>query len=211
MDENKYPSNSHKSKQIQEPEKSNSSGVRVEKVVTGSVTRKPETLSTKVKKTFIMEDVRNVADYVVHNVLIPNIKRGIDDVVSNGVHMLLFGSTTRADPRRYSGGGTRRSYDSYYSSRREQQVVSNEPRRAGVFNSADYSFEDRVDAERILDALQDLIYHYGVARVRDFYEAAGITNMDWTTEDFGWRSLDRAYVEPDGEAWIINLPRPTQV
>lgn len=209
MDETQYPSNSHKSKS-QATENTKREAPRVEKVVSGSVTRKTETLGTKVKKTFIAEDMRNVADYIIHNVLIPNLKHGIDDGVSNGVHMLLFGSVTRSDSRRNVRGAIR-SYDSYYSSKRDQQVISNTPRRAGVFNSSDYTFEDRVDAERILDVLQDLIYHYGVARVRDFYEAAGITNMDWTTEDFGWRSLDRAYVEPDGEAWIVNLPRPIEV
>ena len=204
MEEDKYPSNSHRSKERGQEVKP-ADTPRVEKIIQGGAAIRQDSLAEKARKTFIAEDIKRVGSYIVSNVIVPAIKRGIDDAVSNGVHMMLYGSSKPSDTRR--SGGQRIAYDEIYPTRRDDRH-SREYQRGRVFNFSNITFEERGDADLVLDTLQEFIDCYGQARVSDFYEAAGITDVDYTSVDYGWTSLRRAYVEPDGDGWCIYLPRP---
>ena len=95
-----YKPNSHKykaeqaAKQKEQPEK------KIEKIIAGTAKTKKKTEMSKFKDIFISEDASNVKSYVLMDVLIPAIKKAVSDIVTNGIDMILYGST---------GGGRKRS------------------------------------------------------------------------------------------------------
>lgn len=75
-----YESNSNKSKEKKK---------NIKQVATGTV--KTKSFLEKVASNFIQSDANNIKDYIITDVLIPATKKAIDDVVSNGIKMLLYG------------------------------------------------------------------------------------------------------------------------
>lgn len=201
MDPEQYPSNSHKSKQEpQEPEK------RTGKVISGTAVVKKKTVGDKVKSIFIVEDLAKVKDYVITDVIIPNIKKAIDDIVSNGTHMILYGSGARprSSSNTINANPSRVSYRSYYSN----SDPRSEPRR-DIFDFESITFDTRGEAELVIDTLVDLITSYGVARVSDYYEACGVsTNGNYMANDYGWKTLRDASTYRDNGRYAIRMPRP---
>ena len=83
---------------------------KVEQIVSSPVRTKKKTIWDKIHEEFISEDGKSVGDYIVLDVLVPAIKKTISDIITNGIDMLLFGSS------RSRGGTTvsRIPYGSYY-------------------------------------------------------------------------------------------------
>ena len=68
-------------------------------------------------------------------------------------------------------------------------------------------FEDRSDAQRVLDELTDQIDQFGMVSAYHMYEAAGLS-CEWTLKNWGWYDLINARVvrTRDGD-FVIELPR----
>lgn len=204
MEPEKYPSNSHKAK---EENKQNTERPKVQSVVTGTTVTRKKPLGTKIRDTFIAEDLTKVKDYVISDVIIPNIKKAVDDIVSNGVHMVLYGSAGRPSSSRSGTVASKVSYRSYY----DQQRNGNVPVRVSSgYEFEDVIFDSRGDAELVLDQMIDIISSYGVCTVADYYDSCGRTS-DYTTVDYGWRSLRTARVDRIAEGYVIKLPRAVPI
>lgn len=198
----KYESNSHRSKELQrtaesQPEK------RVQKVVTGKVsTRKNEV--RKLTDIFISEDAANVKSYVIMDVLVPGIKNAIYDIVTNSFDMILFGGT---GGRKKTSSGSKVSYRSYYDDKRESRRESSSYRDRNRFDYDDIEFESRVEAEAVLNEMEDCIDRYGMVSVADMYDMSGLA-APYTSSKFGWTSIRTAEVKRvRGGKYIIELPR----
>lgn len=198
----KYESNSHRSKELQrtaesQPEK------RVQKVVTGKVsTRKNEV--RKLTDIFISEDAANVKSYVIMDVLVPGIKNAIYDIVTNSFDMILFGGT---GGRKKTSSGSKVSYRSYYDDKRESRRENSSYRDRNRFDYDDIEFESRVEAEAVLNEMEDCIERYGMVSVADMYDMSGLA-APYTSSKFGWTSIRTAEVKRvRGGKYIIELPR----
>lgn len=198
-----YPSNSHVSKMEEEEREEK----KVEKVVTaGVVTKKPSFLK-RFKEAFFGEDVGSVGAYILYDVLIPAMRDTIEDMVNNGLHMLLTGDSRS---RRNEG---RRGYVSYNSYSRNYSVGSRDrdrdqrsiSRRSSEVQ--DIICEDRSEAEQVIDELYELIDRYGQATVADLYDLVGVTTS-FTDNNWGWTSLANARVNRVSGGYLIDLPRP---
>ena len=139
------------------------------------------------------------------DVLLPNVKKVISEIVNNSVDMLLYGSPQR---RNDSRGGNRPPYVSYdrfsqddSSTRRESAPA----RRA--YSYEDVKFDYREDAEAVLKQLDDMMREYRMVRVADLYDLAGISH-DYTDNDYGWTNIRNAEIirARDG-GYIIKMPR----
>ena len=97
-----YKPNSNKSKR---------EDLNVQKVVTDKVKVKEKSLIKKFTDTFIAEDMNKVKNYIVQDVLIPAIKKAIDDIVANGIHMILYPGSGRQSNSNIPGA--RVSYTNY--------------------------------------------------------------------------------------------------
>lgn len=197
----KYESNSHRSKELQrveeQPEK------RVQKVVTGKVsTRKNEV--RKLTDIFISEDAANVKSYVIMDVLVPGIKNAIYDIVTNSFDMILFGGT---GGRKKTSSGSKVSYRSYYDDKRDSRRENSSYRDRNRFDYDDIEFESRVEAEAVLNEMEDCIDRYGMVSVADMYDMSGLA-APYTSSKFGWTSIRTAEVKRvRGGKYIIELPR----
>lgn len=202
-----YVSNSRKSKEreneqlIAEP--------KVTKVITGPAKTKKKNGIQKFADVFIAEDIQSVKTYILSDIIIPTIKRALYDSFTDGLDMMLNGSSGQRYRGR-SGSGTRYSYDKAYSRasyQREERNSYQKSTRSG-FDYDAILFSTRGDAERVLVELEELINHYGVASVQDLYSAADLS-CPYTYNNYGWTDLRAADVirARDDDGYYIKLPK----
>ncbi len=201
-----YPSNTlndkKKSKTPSDPPKKS-----VKKVVKGSVKRKKKSFGSKVKETFIGEDIDSVGSYVVYDVIVPAVKAAISDLVTGSIDMMLFGETRGRNTTRDKG----KSYVNYSSYSKDQKKVrTNTPNKRAMHKFDDIILDNKGDAEEVLSNLVDFTENYGAATVADLY---GMVNVESSFQDhsYGWDDLSSAYVKRGRDGYLIVLPRVMEV
>lgn len=197
MSEFDYKPNSYRSKEEQQNKPAEK---RASKVVDGSIKKKNE--MRKFADVFFSEDIHNVKTYIMRDVIIPSIKK----VISETVDMFLYGDGRHRDS---DIRGTKTSYGRFYEQRgdvdRRNDVASN------GMGFEDVTVNTRGDAEKVMRSLAHIMKDYGMVRVADLYEVAGVTGA-WTANDFGWMSIDNFQLIRlrDGR-WWIKTPRPMPI
>ena len=192
--------NSHKYKT------ENSEKKKIEPVVkSGAKLRKKNELQ-KVAGSIISEDAKSVKSYILMDVLVPAIKDAIEDIVTNGIRMLLRGDTSA---RRYgpSGGLFHISYNKAYD-RRDRSSLD---RPRGVMDFDDLILPTRYEAEEVLRSLDDLIETYRIVSVADMYEAAGIRDFEYTARNYGWKDIRRAEVVHVKNGYWLKMPNVSPI
>ena len=192
--------NSHKYKT------ENSEKKKIEQVVkSGAKLRKKNELQ-KVAGSIISEDAKSVKSYILMDVLVPAIKDAIEDIVTNGIRMLLRGDTSarRSGP---SGGISHISYNKAYD-RRDRSSLD---RPRGVMDFDDLILPTRYEAEEVLRSLDDLIETYRIVSVADMYEAAGIRDFEYTARNYGWKDIRRAEVVHVRNGYWLKMPNVSPI
>jgi len=196
MDE--FKSNSYKSK---EASKAPTEKKKLEKVVAGKASTKKKTEGRKFMEAFIKDDLGNMGTYIITDVVVPSFKRIILDSVK-----AMLGDI---GPSKSTTTASRVSYRSYYDERDVAQRTRyhDAPVRTG-FDYEDIIFDDRSDAEMVLQAMCDIVSsEYGIVSVGDLYDLANITNDNYTLNKYGWTNLRDAKVVPTRDGYMIKLPR----
>lgn len=208
-----FPSNSRFAKKPSEDKKERP---KVERIVSGDVTRKKKSLGKKVSETFLPGDVDNVRSYVVDEVLIPSAKDMIVDAIIQTTERMVFGETrsrSRTASAAKSAFGNisynRFSSPSSASSDRDRSTISHRSRATHSFDEIVIS--SRAEAHAVIDSLQELASRYGQATVNDLYDMVGVTG-DFTSEKWGWDSLEGSRVvrTRDG-GYLLDLPKPMEL
>ena len=195
-----YKPNSHK---FNSEQKETDERKKLDKVVTGEAKRIKKNEMARFKDVFISEDAKNVKSYILSDVLIPAVKKLINDIVTDGIQMILFGGTSRK-----SGASGSRvnyvSYNNYFNSRNENSVI----RRPVTGYSFDkIRIDNRGEAEEVLSQMDAIIEKYGMARVTDFYDLVGVTG-NYTDNKYGWSNLSTArIVRTSDGGYVIEFPR----
>ena len=197
------PNNSNRYKQEQrEKEKEALEPRKVEKVIKGTAKVKKNNVR-KFANIFLAEDLKSVKDYIVLDVLVPSIKKAVDTIISEGSHMLIWGS--KGSGR--TSSGSKISYSSFYdrNGRDNDRRYSDTSRTRRITD--EITVLTRSEAEDVLIVLNEILDRYPVVRVADLYDAVGLT-CDWTGNDYGWTDISSARIERtrDGEFAII-MPR----
>lgn len=202
-----YRSNSNKARERAEKQLPGDEP-KVGKVISGTAKTKKKTGVQKFADVFIAEDIANVKNYILNDIIIPTIKRALYDSFTDGLDMMLNGSSGQ----RYRGrrDGSRYSYDRVYSRASYQRDSRNESSNR-VRTGFDYDvilFQDRGDAERVLMELEELIAKYKIASVQDLYSAADLS-CPYTYNNYGWEDLRSADVvrARDDDGYYIKLPK----
>lgn len=176
---------------------------KVEKIVTGKVKTKKKKEISKLADIFISEDASNVKSYIFMDVLVPAIKKAVSDIVTDGIDMILYGSTGHSSKRSSSSGASYVSYRSYSDrDRRHENRYSTRSR---------YSFDDIIldskrEAEEVLDRMDELIDAYDRVTVADLYDLIGVTG-NYTDNKYGWDNLGSADVVRVPDGYKLKLPR----
>lgn len=172
----------------------------IKKVVKGNVKTKKKSGLTKFTDVFISEDVANVKSHVLMDVLLPAGKKLLWDIVTDGLDIILYGGNGRSKKN-----SSKVSYRNYYD--RKDEPRHSEPRSRTRFDYDDIEYDNRGDAEAVLDQMVDVIDRYGLVTVADMYDMADRT-APYTSNKYGWTSLRSAeVVRVRGGGYIIKLPR----
>lgn len=202
MSEVHFEPNSHKyreEKQQNTPEKP-----RMEKVIQGTVKTRKKSDISKLKDNFIAEDAATIKTYLLTDVLLPAMKNMIEDMVTNGIRMLLRGDTAA----RKSGGGSasKIQYNRMYDRRDDDRRPSMNYRSRSAYDFDDIILETRGEAEAVIDRLCEAIEVYNQASVGDLNDLVGRTG-NYTDNDYGWYNLRGARAVRTRDGYVLDLPR----
>ena len=199
-----YQSNSHLSKEREKQQVETIPEKKDQKVVSGSVKTR-ENAGRKLSNIFISEDASNVKSYVVMDVIVPAFKKLIFDIFTDGIEMVLYGST---GGRKSKSSGGKVSYRSYYDNKSDRR--DERPSTRSRIDYDDIIFPDRRDAEAVLAEMLDTIDRYQLVTVLDMYDMAGLgSEAPYTANRFGWTNLRNAEVRRARDGYIIDLPKPS--
>lgn len=200
-----YVGNSHRARE----EQKSSSGAKppMTKVTSGAVKPKQKSEISKFRDVFISEDIHNVKSYILMDVLVPSIKKAISDIVKNGIDMILYSETERRS-RASSTNASKISYGSFFASGPAPKVANTSGGKSKV--NAEYGdliFTDRGDAEVVLSTMEEAINQYGSVSVYDMYDLAGVSNDNYTLQNYGWKDLHEAKVVRTVDGFVIKTPK----
>jgi hypothetical protein len=176
-----YQSNSNRMKDEQKqdlPQK------RAEKVITGTATQRKKNGLDILGSIFIANDVKDVKNYILQDVLIPTIKRAFFDIICNGTGMLLG----ERNPQRGGGPANKVSYRTYSDNlddRRPTASTNNGSRAKSNYSYNDLVFNNRGDAEVVLERMYELLNHFDAVSVADLFDLAGRAATTLTTNTAG--------------------------
>lgn len=203
MNEFNYPANSNASKQETKPAAEEK---RATKVVKGNVRTKPNEVR-KFADVFISEDINNVKSYILMDVLVPAIKKAVADIVTNGIEMILYGSTSKG---RNSSSGSKVSYRNYYDNRDDRRDDRGGSRTRSGLDYDDFVFDSRGEAEAVLSQMGDIIERFKYVTVADLYDMVDKV-PPFTANKYGWTSIRNADVVRDRDGYRLKLPRAMQI
>lgn len=172
---------------------------KVTSVVKGKATIKKDTLGEKIRKMFFPGDIKDLKQYALNQILIPNIKNGVLALVE----LTLFGTVNR---RSVSSSRTNYSYISTNANNVASPPTITQKDRIN-HNFQNVIFNSYEDAEDVISTLLDLVDRYGSARVTDFYDAAGI-DSDWASVKWGWTSFQRLETRAVPGGYVIDISQP---
>lgn len=175
---------------------------KLEKVVTGKVEIKKKSALAKIRDTFIAEDADKVGNYILLDVLVPSIKKAIVDIIKSSADMIfgVKGSSSNSGTK-YTYGGT--PYVSYSSANKKPEPINVS---RSQYEVGDIIFENRSDAEEVLDKLGELISVYGQASVADLCELVNAP-YEYVANKYGWKNIHDAVPIRVPNGYSLRLPR----
>jgi hypothetical protein len=201
------PGNSRKARETPQEDK------KIEKVVTGEVSRRKKPLGKRFAETMFGTDGKGVVQYIVLDILIPATKDLIADVVTQGIERSLFGearSSSRRTGSRPTSSIGHVNYSRYSASplagrRDEPRELSRRARSTHEFD--EITLATRTEAEEVLNRMDQLIEKYETVSVADLYELLGVTSS-YTDEKWGWVDLRDASIRRVRDGYLLDLPKP---
>lgn len=169
---------------------------------------------SRVADSIIVEGIKSVGTYLFFDVFVPKTKELLVDMVGEGLTRTFFGEAS--SPRRsYRHSGDRRRYTDYSSLTRSRSYDYGGPGNTRAISNRirkNYSFEEilintRVEAEEVLDRMQDSIDHYGECTVGDLFDLTGIT-QEYTDDKYGWTHLGDSKIIRVRDGYALDLIPP---
>lgn len=220
IDEKEYPSNSKSDRsapmregrkrikrELVEEEKP------LQRTISGKALRKKKTLSQSIAESFIGDGENpSVVQYILYEVLLPAAKTTIQDMVTGGIEMLLFGET-RGGSRSRGRDRDRStvSYGSFYRGRDRDEERRNRVRARDKFDLDEIYFKHGDDAAEVLEQMCEALEEYEAVTVADYFELAGIDGATWAHNKYGWTDLRRAKCTHTRHGYAIILPPPIEL
>lgn len=204
VNEEEYPSNS----QYQKPkEESNPKKREVKKIVQGEVVERKPSLGQRLRETLSGDDAKTVGSYLFSDVIVPAFQDMLQEAIEQGSRGIIYGLTSgRGRGRSNTPGYT--AYNRLYSNTSTRKPEPEDDRRARPVRGLPiYTFDNRGEAEEVLDQLTIFVDEYGTASVNDYKEMLGRTG-EWTDDKWGWTNLRDAQVHRTKGGWYIDFPKP---
>lgn len=214
MPSEEYPSNSYKAKESslvrERTSLDDASVAATEKKPAkpkGVVTTRPPSTFGAVMKALFPDGIRGIKDHFIWDLLVPNLSnmlyngwQGLGDLIFKG-----------GVSQRNSAPG-RTSYEKAYRQASTFRPYSEDDDgyRYRVADFQEVIFSSREEAEQHLRTLRDMIRQYSVVTMLDYNELVGIQTRS-TDSNYGWISLETAYVQRTFDGYRLAMPRPVQI
>ena len=204
-----FPSNSKMNHPPKTPEKI------VEQVVMGEVTSRKKPLGRRLREIFIGGDSKSVVGYVFSEVLVPQAKDMLNEMVSTGFERLIYGENR---PRR--PGGHRPTVSpgptnyTRYADRGNNPIgrhsASDRQPNASVRTQSidDILFATRPEADTVVDRMYDILENYDAVTVQDLHSLIGWSST-YTDQKWGWTELHGLEVRRVRDGYSLTLPKTT--
>lgn len=196
-----YTPNSHKYREEQRELRQTEEESPVKKTIKHGASFKKKTRAEKLADVFIAEDVASVKSYVWEKVIVPKVKDLIFLIVTEGANMLLLGGAGKVQK---SASESRTVYTRYYGD--EKREKPSDDRQRSAYDYRGIIFDDRSDAEEVLDMMNEIIDHDGAVSVADLYEMLRMSS-NYTDRRYGWDDLRTARIIRENNAYTLKLPR----
>jgi hypothetical protein len=190
-------------------EKQPSEKKKVDKIISGTAKVKKKSELRKFADNFISEDAGNVKDYLIKDVVVPNIVDLIEDIVVGGIRTLLRGDAGRRDRRdgRSYGSPSYVNYTRYSDRRDDRSRDSRDSRAVRGYDQGTVVVNSRQDAEAVIEQMDGIMETYGMVSVADLYDLVGMTG-NYTDNNYGWTNIRNAKaVRLRDGGWEIQMPR----
>ena len=163
---------------------------------------------TKFVEAFLPEDVSDVKTFIISDVVIPSVKKILDDIF----HTILYGSTDRSYYSSNRGSsGSRVSYQNYFDRRSSSSSQRSRRNESIYVLDDDFVFEFEREADDFIRWIMDEINEVGFVRLSDVNEYVGRTGYH-TDNHYGWKSINgfkiTNYGRGDEQEFVVRLPRP---
>lgn len=193
----KYPSNSDRSK-----DESNDVPEKKGPVINGKAAVKKRGFFDRLVEAVLPDGLAPIGQKIITDVVVPGIRDGIIDTVNT-----IFSGAPNRGTTYYSSPSGHINYSSITSPTKASTVTSvqsNVSKKTYEFENI--VFDNRGDAEVVLDEMNRHMYAYDMVRVSDFYEFAGVS-CDYTSQKYGWLDISNACVVRTPGGWRIQLPK----
>lgn len=206
MNGNEFLPNSNKSK----VEQQNKEERKVEKIVRGPVKVKKKSGLRKFADEFVAGDATSIKDHMMKDVLVPNVKKIIWEVLTGGLDIFLNGKD--GGSYRSKTNAARVSYRDYYNNDKRPSSSDNSSRNRGGYSCNDLIFGSRGEAEEVLSQMCEMLAEYDntPVSVGEFYSLVGEPHTP-VDHKWGWKDLSSAYVSRGTDGYVIKLPRPVPI
>lgn len=167
-------------------------------------------------KSFIEEDGRNAADYILWDIVVPSAKSLLHDIMDRGSARLLWGDGGYSNGRYNSYSSNNRPYNDYasrstrpMSDTRTNQYNRSRRNQTSVFVD-DIYLDSLHDLEEFDSRLHYLLDNQGFVRVSDYYKAANLES-NYIDARFGWYDLRGMTKMREGDVWLVTMPIPEEI
>lgn len=210
MEIQEYPSNSHKSREKDIPKRERPAKEGEEELVI-----REQPLGKKIFKTFIQEDLKDVADTIIHEYIIPGIKESIRAAID----IALGGDGYVGRGSGYSNK-SHNSYDKYYGRSERERYKEDRRRdeRDGRVRLEDIVYRTRGQAEDVRRDLVADMERYDELSVANFFDILKDNGFkisdryrDYTDNAYGWYDLGPLRIDPVRGGYIMKLPKPVSI
>lgn len=208
MNQPTFPGNSKRPPQDPPPEK------KVEPVVVADAVARKKGLGRRLKEIMIGGDSRSVLQYVIADVVVPQVKDMISEALTQGFQRMIYGETSRRPSSRPGMLGSRYNTNySQYAGRGTNPIgrAAQEERSPASFSPKgieDIILATRVEADAVLSQMYDLLEKYDNVSIADLYAMIrwAPTHND---NKWGWLDLHGSDVKMvRGGGYVLVLPRP---
>lgn len=200
----KYKPNSDKYRESLKKEESVEK--KVEKVISGSAKQKKTSEFEKTIKLFLTEDLNNLKTYIIMGVLVPTIKKSLNDVLICSINALFGNVSQKSSPT-----VSKISYNNFFDRDIRQRDISPMLKINDGYSYDEIYLDSRGDAELILETMADAISQYGVVSVADYYDFVGINTDNYTNNNYGWTNISSAKIITTRDGYLIKLPKAQQI
>lgn len=185
---------------------------RINKVVIGedAVARKKSTTKS-IFGNILANDLRTACNNVIKGVLLPAAIDTLYDFGNGLLNNILYGGEVRRGSGRRPGNQRDRSSVDYHRMSSSNRETSRRPTSRDIYELDDIFLKEYENADKALEALDNLIRDTGYATVADLYDALG-WRCEYICNDYGWTKLGRdARIVPVRDGYVIELPDPTYI